>query len=259
MTVQTYALTRAVSSSINNCELTHITREPINVSLARQQHHQYEQALSTSGCRIISIGEESDLPDAVFIEDTAVVLDEIAVITRSGAISRRAETPSVAAALNQFRQLAIIEAPGALEGGDVLRLGKYIFVGESKRSNREGVAQLRSITSPYGYIVHSVPLKGCLHLKSAVTQLGRDFILINPAWVDPAEFDRFQIIEVDMREPYAANALSVRESVIYPTAYPRTTARLEKLGINIIPVDVSELIKAEGAVTCCSLIFDKEL
>jgi dimethylargininase len=256
---RTIALTRDVSTSINHCELTHATREPIDVELARIQHHQYTTTLSALGCHIIQLPELPLMPDAVFIEDTAVVFAEIAVITRMGAISRCAETPSVAAKLSQYRKLITIETPGTLEGGDVLVLGKHIYVGVSSRSNQEGIRQLQLITSPYGYIVHAVSVTACLHLKSAVSQITEDAVLLNPAWVDPDAFNHLIRLVVDPQEPYAANALRIDTHVIYPTAYPRTMQRLERTGISIIPVDVSELIKAEGAVTCCSLIFTQDL
>ena len=257
MNKRTIALTRAVSNSLNDCELTHLTREPIDVDLARVQHRRYEEVLSTLGCLVVGLPPEPSLPDAVFIEDTAIVLDEIAVITRPGAVSRRDETPSVAVALSQYRGLATIEGPGTLEGGDVLRLGKDIYVGESERSNREGIKQLQVLTARYGYRVNRVSVTGCLHLKSAVTQVAEDTVLVNPAWVNPGAFDHVHSLEVDAHEPYGANALLIGGSVVYPAAYPWTLGRLTKLGLSVVAVDVSELIKAEGAVTCCSVIFEE--
>ena len=259
MNVQTIALTRAVSASLNKCELTHLTRQPIKITLARKQHHQYERILSILGCQVVEMAEEPELPDAVFVEDTAVVLDEIAVIARPGAISRRVETSSVATALKKYRQLAYIEEPANLEGGDVLKMGKHIYIGESKRTNSEGVEQLREIISPYGYTVHSVPVTGCLHLKSAATQITDDYVLINSEWIDKSIFHEYQIIEVDAAEPYASNVLRIGDALVYPTAYPGTTARLKAMGFSIVPINVSELIKAEGAVTCCSILFNEEL
>ena len=256
MTAQIIALTRAVSDTINNCELTHITRESIDVDLARQQHHQYEKILASLGCQVVSLPEEPNHPDAVFIEDMAIVLDEIAILTRPGVVSRRAETPSVAIALKQYRNIAEIET---LEGGDVLCLGRCIYVGLSDRSNLAGIQQLRTITAPYGYAVYPVPLTGCLHLKSAVTQVERDAVLLNPAWIEPQVFEAFHILEIDHSELYAANVLLIGTTALYPTSYPRTMRRLEGLGINVIPVDVSELTKAEGAVTCCSILFNREV
>jgi dimethylargininase len=248
------AITRKVSPAITRCELTHLQRKPIDVALAARQHEEYERCLADLGCRVVSLPSEPELPDSVFVEDTAVVADELAVVTRPGAESRRAETASVARVLAEYRPIAAIQAPGTLDGGDVLRVGRRVFVALSARSNREGIEQLRALLSPFGYAVEALAVSGCLHLKSAVTQVAPDAVLLNRAWVDPAGFDGLRCIGIDPAEPYAANALLVGEAVIYPTAFSRTAARLERAGIRLVSVDVSELAKAEGAVTCCSLI-----
>jgi dimethylargininase len=257
--VQKIALIREVSSSINQCKLTHLNRQPINIDLAHRQHLEYERQLLKLGFKVIRLSEEPDLPDAVFVEDTAVVLDELAVITRPGAISRRKEIDSIATALKYYRQLSFIEAPGHLEGGDVLMMDKHIYVGQSNRSNREGIRQFKAIVSKYGYRVKAVPLSGCLHLKSAVTHIADDALLVNSDWVDPDLFTQYKVLEIDGSEPYAANALRVDEKVIYPLSYPKTSARIQQSGIRVINIDVSEFIKAEGAVTCCSILFNEEI
>ena len=248
------AITRAVSPALARCELTHLAREPIDVPGAGAQHAAYERALESLGCRVVSLAAEPDLPDSVFVEDTAVVVDELAVITRPGASSRRPETAAIACALAAYRPLAEIVAPGTLDGGDVLRLGRRVLVGRSGRSNDAGIAQLAALLRPHGYTVEGVSVSGCLHLKSAVTQVAPDAVLLNPAWVDPAVFAGWRAIEVDPSEPYAANALLIGDAAIYPLALPRTAARLERAGVRLVTVDVSELAKAEGAVTCCSIV-----
>jgi len=252
------AITREVSPAMINCELTHLSRQPIDIDLARQQHHAYEEALITLGCQVQRMPAESDLPDSVFVEDASVVLDEIAIITRPGAASRRPETASVANALQSYRRLGFIHAPGTVDGGDVLVLGKKVFVGISSRSNLAAVEQMQNLLSPFGYTVVGVTVKDCLHLKSAVTLLAQDTLLINPAWADATVFGSMQKIEVDPHEAYGANTLWIGEGVIYPSNFPRTRQRvknaLEKLGMRLYEVDVSELQKAEGAVTCCSLL-----
>ena len=248
------AITREVSPSIGRCELTHLTREPIDVDLARVQHHGYEAALAELGCEVCGLPAAPDLPDSVFVEDVAVVVDELAIITRPGAPSRRPEVPVVADALKSYRELVEIEAPGTLDGGDVLRIGKRVLVGISGRSTLAAIEQMRAALVPFGYTVEGVPVTGCLHLKSAVTRVAEDAVLVNPAWVDVALFDGLAVIPIDPAEPYAANALLIGDSIIYPTAYPRTRGLLERHGIDVRAVDVGELIKAEGAVTCCSLI-----
>jgi dimethylargininase len=184
-----------------------------------------------------------------------LVFDEMAVITRPGAVSRRAETGAVAEALHVYRPLLHIDEPATLDGGDVLRIGRCVYVGSSARSNADGIAQLRRLLAPKGYSVQAVALRDCLHLKSAVTQVARDTVLINPAWVDAAVFAGYRQIEVDPNEPHAANALLIGDALIYPTNFPRTRERLENAGIRVVAVDVGELQKAEGAVTCCSLLF----
>ena len=250
------ALTRPVSDSLAQCELTHLTRTPIDVDLARAQHHQYERALADLGCQIERLPAEPNLPDAVFCEDAAIVFDELAIITRPGAPSRRPELPSVARALARYRRLATIEAPGTLDGGDVLRVGRTIYVGLSERSNQAAIEQMSAVLSPLGYSVRGVVVTGCLHLKSAVTQVATEALLINREWIDAGVFGRQTLIDVDPAEPYAANALLIGASVIYAAAYPRTLARLQAHKIDVLTVDVSELAKAEGAVTCCSLILE---
>ena len=251
------AITRKVNQNIGFCELTHLARERIDVDLAGVQHSQYEACLAELGCEIISLPAEPDLPDSVFVEDTAIVLDEAAIITRPGVDSRRPETVSVARALKQYRILYHIEPPGKVDGGDVLRIGKMFFIGLSVRTNEEGIEQIRSLLDQYVYTVEGVKVNGCLHLKSAVTQVAENTLLINPAWVDERAFMGMDLIYIDPAEPFGANALLVGDTVIYPAAYPGTKRRLESHGIPVKVVDVSELAKDEGGVTCCSLIFDK--
>jgi dimethylargininase len=248
------AITRGVSPALALCELTHLARAPIDVERAAAQHAGYERLIESLGCRVVSLPGAPDMPDCVFVEDTAVVVDELAVITRPGAPSRRRETAAVAAALARFRPLAEIAAPGTLDGGDVLRLGRRVVVGRSGRSNDAGIAQLAALLRPHGYTVEGVPVDGCLHLKSAVTQAAPDLVLLNPAWVDRAAFAGWRVIEVDPAEPYAANVLLIGGDAVYPGAFPRTAARLAAAGVRLATLDLSELAKAEGAVTCCSLI-----
>ena len=251
------AITREVSPAIERCELTHLARAPINLSGARLQHRQYEQQLEQAGCRLIRLPAEPELPDSVFVEDTAIVLDELAVITRPGAESRRAETATVAEVLRQYRRLIHVQPPGTLDGGDVLRVGKSLYVGLSKRSNLEGIEQLRRMLAPFGYSVTAVELHDCLHLKSAVTQIAEDTLLINRQWVDGACFGSMRLIDIADSEPFAANALRIDDTVVYPSAFSGTRKRLEEYGIKVRAVDASELAKAEGGVTCCSLIISE--
>jgi dimethylargininase len=249
------ALTRDVSPTLRDCELTHLAREPIDLDRARAQHRAYERALAALGCRVERLPVAPDLPDAVFVEDTAVVFDELAVITRPGAASRRSETSSMAVALSAYRRLATMTAPGTLDGGDVLRLGHQVFVGRSSRSNDAGVEALRRAIQPLGYSLTGVDLDGCLHLKSAATEVGPATLLVNPAFLESRALGATRVIEVDPDEPMAANGLWVGDALLYASAFPRTRRRLERCGIEVVAVDVSELAKAEGAVTCCSVVF----
>ena len=249
------AITREVSPSLAECELSFVDRAPIDLARAHEQHRAYQRALAALGCEVRELPAEPAFPDAVFVEDVAVVVDEVAVMTRPGAESRRGEGPSVARALADYRELRAIEAPGTLDGGDVLRIGKRVFVGESARSNADGIAQLRAILGEYGYSVHGVAIRGCLHLKSAVTALADDTVLLQPAWVDREAFADYRIIEVDPAEEHAANVLRIGDRVISPACFPCTHERIRAAGIEVVAVDVSELQKAEGAVTCCSLVF----
>jgi dimethylargininase len=249
------AITRGISPKIGNCELTHLSRQAIDVDLARAQHQRYADALQTLGCEVHTLPAEADLPDSVFVEDTAIVLDELAFITRPGADSRKPETVSIARALEDYRRLYFIEAPATVDGGDVLCVGKNIYIGLSSRSNQAGVAQMQRVLEPFGYRVKGVKVRGCLHLKSAVTQVAKETLLINRRLVDADEFACVNFLEVDEAEPLAANALLINEVVVYPASFPLTRKRLEDSGISVQAVEVSELLKAEGAVTCCSLIF----
>jgi dimethylargininase len=238
------AITRPVPPTLENCELTHLGREPIDVARAAAQHAQYESLLEELGCAVRRLPLRANLPDSVFVEDAAVVAETIAVITRPGAASRRPETADVADALREYRELAFIEAPGTLDGGDVLRVGGRWFVGRSSRTNDEGIRQLGKFIS-----VQAVDFRGCLHLKSAVTAIGDDSVILNPEWVDPI----WPHIAVDPAEPFAANVLLLG-GIIVSGGYPRTVERLERAGKTVRVVDASELAKAEGGVTCCSLI-----
>jgi dimethylargininase len=250
----TVAITRQVSPRFEECEITHIERTPIDLGVARIQHHEYVELLKALGCTVIELPAESDLPDSVFVEDTAVILPELAIITRPGADSRKPETESIIQALTPLVQCVRLQAPATLDGGDVLVLGKQIFIGLSTRSNPAAIDQLHEMLDRYGYSVTGVQLHDCLHLKSAVSRVDDTTILINPNWVDTRHFKGYHWIEVDPSEPFAANCLPIRDFVIFPTAFPITCQKLETAGFQVVTIDLSELAKAEGAVTCCSLI-----
>ena len=259
------AFTRAVPRSIDRCELTHLERTPIDYARAVKQHDAYEDALRRVGCDVRRLREAHDLPDSVFVEDTAVVFDDLAVIARPGAASRRGEVESMAEALRPFRRLAFIQAPGTLDGGDVMVTPGRVFVGISGRTNADGARQLATHIAPLGFETIPVPVTGCLHLKSAVSALadseavdlrpeGRSYLTINTDWVDPAVFRDFELIEIDPTEPMAANVLSIQNHVICAEEHPKTRRRLEAHGFVTVAVPAGELARAEGGVTCCSVL-----
>ncbi len=248
----TLAITRAVSPAMERCELSHLERAPIDLALADRQHHEYEACLAELGLQVISLAAEPDLPDSVFVEDPVVVVDEVAVIARTGAVSRRREAESLAEALRPHRPLHFMQAPATLDGGDVLHVGRTIYAGLSHRTNREGIRQLEEATTPFGYSVVPVEVRGCLHLKSGVSSLGDGAALVNRAWVDTSALHGLGLIDVP--ETWGANVLAIHGTVVMPASFPETAAMLEGLGYRVRTVDVSEMQKAEGAVTCMSVL-----
>ena len=250
------AITRAVSPAINQCELGFIERQEISLAKAEEQHRLYEACLAELGATVVSLPAEPDYPDSVFVEDPAVVVDEVAVMTLMGAPSRRGESESLARALERYRPLRHLREPATLEGGDVMRIGRTLFVGVSHRSNRDGIGQLAVELAPFGYTVVAVEVRGALHLKTACCYIGDGVILANREWLDTAPFGEFRIVDIAPDEPRAANVLFVGNSVIAPRCFPRTAEILAGLGKKVRLVDVSELMKAEAGVTCSSLLFD---
>lgn len=248
------AFTRPVPPSIANCELTHLERQPIDVAIAIRQHCEYEETLRSLGCDVRQLPGLPLYPDSVFIEDTALILDECAIITRPGAESRRGEVDGVADALRPLRRLYHIEAPGTLDGGDVLRVGRRIHVGISTRSNEDSARQLADAVAAYGYTVKRVPMRGCLHLKTAVSVLPDDSLLLDPRCVDAGDFDGAPVMPVHPDEREAANVLVVDDVIVLPASAPRTRESLDAAGYRTVALDASELAKAEGGLTCCSLM-----
>lgn len=252
------AFTRAVSPRIVECALTHLDRQAINVERAVQQHGAYEAALRDAGFTVHRLEDLPEDPDAVFVEDTAVLLGRHAVITRPGAASRRDEVDSTARGLAPFFTIHRL-GMGNLDGGDVLRVGKTLYVGQSNRTDAEGTAALKAGVAPLGYDVVAVELGRCLHLKTAVTYAGlngegRPTLLANPQWVEPTIFDEAEIISVAAGEPYAANVVLAGDRLLMAASYPRTAAALRHRGFTVVELDLSELQKAEAGGTCMSLI-----
>jgi len=250
------AITRAVSPSIGRCELAYLARRPIDVERAVRQHRAYQQALGDAGARVLSLPALEDFPDAVFVEDPAIVVDRLAVINITGAASRRGEAASLAEALAPFRPLRRLEPPATLEGGDVIRIGFTLYVGLSARTNAEGIRQLRGHLEPVGYAVETIAVRGAMHLKTACCYLGNGAVLANRDWVDAAALRGCRILSTPPEEPWAANVLLADGALILPAAFPATRRMLEREGYDVRAVDVSELMKAEAGVTCMSLVFE---
>lgn len=249
------AIVRPPCSAISRCALTFLKRHPIDFDRALAQHAAYVGALVAAGADVHVLPPQAALPDAVFVEDTAVIVDECAVLARPGIESRRPETASVAEALAGHRPIVRITAPGTLEGGDILRVGRTLFAGRTPRTNAEGIGQLAAALAPHAYEVVPVTPTGCLHLKSAVTYIGDETVLVNPDWIDVDLFNRWQCVPVDAGEPYGANALLVGDVVHVAASAPRTGRTLDALGFRRAVIDTSEFEKAEAALTCLSLLF----
>jgi dimethylargininase len=238
------------------CELTHVPRQKIDVALARQQHRAYEDVLRKCGAKVVSLSADDALADSCFVEDTLVVLDRVAIATRPGSKSRVREVEKVAHVAAQYRVVSRIDAPGTLDGGDVLRIGRTLYVGRARehaRTNDAGVTQLRTIAERYGYQVRVVAFEGCLHLKTCVTYVGSDVVLVSSANVSAAAFDGCRVIEVSLAE---ANGLLVGDRVVMPQSARGAADRLGALGFSVEMVDISEFEKAEAGVTCLSVLVE---
>ena len=250
---------RPAASLATACELTFLDRATIEIDTLQRQHAAYRAALAEAGADVVVLDAIESLADSVFVEDAAVVLDEIAILTRPGTASRQPEPDAIADAVRPYRrELARIVAPGTLEGGDVLRIGRTLYAGLTTRTNRAGIEQLTTLVKPHGYVVIAVETPGSLHLKTACTALDDETLLLNPAWLDFGSFHGVRVLTVDADEPFAANVLPVGDARIVNAAFPRTRARVEAhcaaAGLRAIAVDIGEFGKAEAGLTCMSLV-----
>jgi dimethylargininase len=250
------ALTRAISPLIGECELTHLDRTPIDIHLAEKQHEAYEEALEKMGYSVRRIPETPHLPDGVFVEDTAVVFPEVGIITRPGADSRRPEIKTMAETLDQYRELRFIEEPGTMDGGDVLVLGKSVFVGISQRTNKEAIKQFRDILTPFGYSITGVPVTQCLHLKTGIAVIDEGLLLINPEWIDAGLFPDHHCEAIHPEEPFGANIMRKDNRALCPAAFKHSLDWLDSRGYDVIAIDQSEMAKAEAGLTCCSVLVE---
>lgn len=250
------AITHRPSPNLQACEKTYVPWTAIDGTLAHIQHTAYCRALADLGCEVITFDGGESLADSTFVEDTAIVLDELAILASLGAESRRPETDRMRPILARFRRLESIHLPATLEGGDVLRLGRQLLVGRSRRTNLEGIESLRAILRRFDYQIVAIPVHGCLHLKTACTALPDGTLLINPHWIDPGSLTPWKTMRVPDSEPWAANVCVVGETAIIPAEHPRTIEQLRNRGIKVCPVPLSEFAKAEGGATCLSLLID---
>jgi dimethylargininase len=251
-----HAITHVPSPRMDDGLRTHLERTAVNYQRAVTQHAEYCGALTRCGAEVRTLGVNRALPDCVFVEDTAVVLDELAVLAPLGTEARRAERDGIEPELRRYREVHRIEPPAVLEGGDVLRVGRTLFVGLSSRTDWVGLRALEAIVQPFGYRVVTVPVCGCLHLKTAVTALPDGALLVNPSWLDVEPLRGYEQIPVPDEEPWAANVLPIGENVCLAAEHPRTAELIIRRGFRVHAVELSEFAKAEGGVTCLSLLVE---
>ena len=236
-------------------ERTFVGDETIDYHRALRQHAAYEDALRAHGADVTTLDANLALPDCVFVEDTAVVLDEVAVLMSMGAASRRKEPSGIEPALRAHRPLARVVLPGTIDGGDVVRSERSLYVGHSSRTNAAGIQAFREIVRLYGYKVTAIPVHGCLHLKTACSALPDGRFLVNARCIDVTRL-KSDILEVPTDEPWAADVLVIGDRMIASDAFPGSIDLLRSNGFGVTPVAVSEFAKAEGGVTCLSLVFE---
>ena len=247
-------ITRRPSASLDRCNVSFIERQPIDIDRACLQHAAYCAALAQAGAEVIVLPALDALPDAVFVEDTAIVLDELAILAPMGAASRAAESAAIQETLERYRLVKSLQPPATLDGGDVLRIGRTLYIGRSARTNQTAIDQLRTLLTPMGYTVYGVPVERCLHLKTGVTAIGEDTIVVYPPWIDPAVFETFPGQLITVAESTGANTLGISDTVLVAANASHTREQLERAGIATTAVEIDELQKAEAGLTCMSLI-----
>ena len=250
------AFVREPSARLEHCELTHVLRSPIDVKTARKQHAKFAGELKELGVDVETLAPLPDQPDGVFVEDAALVLPEVGVIACTNVTSRQSEIETVATTVARYRPVVRIVPPASIDGGDVLRIGRTLFVGISGRTNNEGAAALAETVEAHGYEVRPVEIHGCLHLKTACTFIPPHFLVVNPEWVDAKAFGDLRVITVDESEPFAANTLTIDRTTLVSAAFPKTEQRLREAGIKTRHVNVSEFHKAEAGLTCLALFIE---
>ena len=258
MTRFSKAITRLPGESYLNGITTAGLGAP-ELPLALAQHAAYCKALSRCGVEVFTLEADERFPDSTFVEDTAVLTPQVAVITRPGADSRRGETESMRAALvEHYRELRSIEAPGTVDGGDICQVGEHFFIGVSARTNPEGARQLAVHLQAAGFTTSEIDIRGTgglLHLKSGMSYLGNGTLLVDPVLADLPDFAEYRVLTVPESERYAANCIRVNDFVLFAEGYPQTAALLAAEGFDLMPLDMSEFRKMDGGLSCLSLRF----
>ncbi len=250
----THAITRLPGQNFaDGLTTAHLGRP--DYQLIIKQHAAYRQVLLSLGLDVLVLPPEPSYPDGYFVEDPAIVTPKIAVITLPGAPSRQGEPDSLVPFLEYYRPLAYIQPPGHVDGGDVLMVGNHFFIGLSERTNPEGALQLGENLLGAGHTYETVPVAAGLHLKSSVNFIGGNTLLLTPSLSTYPGFASYERIILDVDEEYAANTLLVNDTLLLPSGFPKTRAKLSSVGLPIIELDVSEVRKMDGGLTCMSLRF----
>ncbi len=250
------AITHSPSAWSSACELTFLERQEIDYEILVEQHQEYRRLLAKLGAEVRNLECNLPHPDCAFVEDCAVVLDGVTVIANPGAASRRAEIEGIAAALQGWTAIERLPQDVALDGGDVLRVGRLLLVGLSTRTNRAGANALQALAAPLGYETRTVQVGGCLHLKTACTAIDDETLLVNPNWIETGDLPAALRRVRRRRGSGRANLLRLRGQLVAASACPRTNSMLDQLGYQVHEVDLSEFAKAEAGATCLSLLIE---
>lgn len=251
------ALTHLPSPALELGQRTHVNRLPVDFPKALQQHADYCRALRECGAEVRTLDANRHLADSAFVEDTAIVLDEIAIVATMGTACRRDELAAIEDELKKHRPTVRIQLPATIEGGDVLRIGRKLFAGLSRRTNAAGIDELRTIVRKFEYEVIPVPMRDCLHFKTGCSALPDGTLLVNEAWVAIESLQEFRLIPIPSAEPWGANVLSLGREVVMPAGHPATMELIREMGFPVRTVDLSEFAKAEGGVTCLSILLNE--
>lgn len=249
----TKAIIRKPSKSMIN-GLTSANLGQPDYSKALQQHEAYEEALLMCGLEVITLEADENYPDATFVEDVALLTPHCAIITRPGAESRRGEIEEMKEVLrSEYEKIAYIQAPGTIEAGDIMMVGNHYYIGVSARTNSEGAKQMMAILEKYDMTGSVVTLEEVLHLKTGLAYLENNHLVACGEFLKKEEFQKYDIIEIDKQESYAANCIWVNDRVIIPKGFPKAKKAIEKTGYEIIELDMSEFQKLDGGLSCLSL------